>query len=109
MYIRGLERNIIFHLVTHTSNFIRQNGNQPTLKALLNWTNLVPAVEEIQEEEDLSDIPLEFLSTPLPVFELMSYSLQMLCRRLDSNESDPSQVIRLCQRHSLMCLEEVLK
>jgi hypothetical protein len=89
--------------------FIRQNGNQHTLKALSNWTNLVPVVEEVQEEKDLSGIPLEFLETPLPTFELMSYSLQMLSRRLDSNESDPSQVIRLCQRHSMMCLEEVSK
>lgn len=97
----------IFCILLSYPYIFRQNGNKPTLVALTNWTSLLPPVTETEEVIDLSGIPLEFLATPEPVFELMSPKLQMMCRRLDSNDLEPSQLIRLCQRHSMMCLEEV--
>ena len=64
------------------------------------------------------DVAPEELPTPSYVLNLMSLKLQMLSRRLDGDKVlyahspeppalDPFVVLRLCERHSLLAMEEV--
>ena len=98
----------------------RQNGNHKTIQTLERWKTLTKREEDddIQVEKD-EETPPEFAATPSHVKQLMSPKLQILCTRLDGEERatsdgvvklpgvlDPNILVRLCERHSLMCLEE---
>lgn len=98
-----------------------QNQNRRTFSTLDNWLRLLPPAEEEEEEEehvDLSHIAEEFLSTPEEVLNAMGKELQLLCRRLDSNDlsgkskhsqdvkMDPLVELRLCEKFSKLCQRE---
>jgi hypothetical protein len=94
-----------------------QNKNKATFDYLDHWNKLIPPLPPSTPplEDDLSLIPDEYLATPKEIFDVMSLKLQLLTRRLDGegthsfNMSMNSMAeIRLCEKHSLMCIQEGL-
>ena len=97
----------------------KQNDNRKTIPTLERWKNLTPSVDDEDQQNDEEETPAEFAETPAHVKQLMSPKLKILCSRLDGEERatsqgivkipgvlDPNILMRLCERHSLMCLEE---
>ena len=98
----------------------RQNNNVKTIPTLERWITLTSSDQEgLQQTEEIDETPPEFTATPAHVKQLMSKQLQILCSRLDGEERatskgivklpgvlDPNILVRLCDKHSMMCLEQ---
>jgi hypothetical protein len=92
-----------------------QNRNNSVANTLKNWLHLVPPDQcATEEEEELQEIPEEYLSTPYEVLLTMSAPLRVLTTRLEgvgkkhSLETDlPLEVeLRLCEKRAELCAAE---